>query len=154
MSQSIKIIFAVAIFISYGLQCYVPVEIIWNTYLVQRLENSEKKLLWEFVTRIGVVIATCKIERIFINFWFQLNFSCFSSACCCHSTPRFIHLIIWSFLLIRPWISLSSDYGTVCPLAKQLRQGKLHSYQRYSSDHFCNYWTSCWYIHKYSRYSL
>lgn len=67
LSQSIKVIFAVAIFISYGLQCYVPVEIIWNTYLVHRLQDSDKKLQWEFVTRIGVVIATCKIQIIKIK---------------------------------------------------------------------------------------
>uniref|UniRef100_A0A1B0D729 Amino acid transporter transmembrane domain-containing protein n=1 Tax=Phlebotomus papatasi TaxID=29031 RepID=A0A1B0D729_PHLPP len=57
-AQAITIIFAVAIFISYGLQCYVPVEIIWNQYLLKRFENSPKKLMWEFITRIVVVIIT------------------------------------------------------------------------------------------------
>uniref|UniRef100_A0A7G3ABM4 Putative amino acid transporter n=1 Tax=Lutzomyia longipalpis TaxID=7200 RepID=A0A7G3ABM4_LUTLO len=57
-AQAITIIFAVAIFISYGLQCYVPVEIIWNQYLLKRFEDSPKKLMMEFVTRIVVVIMT------------------------------------------------------------------------------------------------
>lgn len=55
-----KIIFALATFISYGLQGYVPVAIIWGTYLSKRFENSPKKLHWELLCRICIVIATCK----------------------------------------------------------------------------------------------
>lgn len=50
-------IFTLATFISYGLQCYVPVEIIWGTYLSKRFEG---KLKWEFVVRISIVLVTCK----------------------------------------------------------------------------------------------
>ncbi|XP_072743747.1 proton-coupled amino acid transporter-like protein acs [Anoplolepis gracilipes] len=56
MSQSIKIMFAIAIFITYALQAYVPVEIMWNTYLDHRIQN--RKILWEYVCRTAVVIAT------------------------------------------------------------------------------------------------
>ncbi|EFN74142.1 Proton-coupled amino acid transporter 1 [Camponotus floridanus] len=56
MSQSIKIMFAIAIFITYALQAYVPVEIIWNTYLNPRIKN--RKILWEYVCRTGVTLAT------------------------------------------------------------------------------------------------
>lgn len=58
MSQSIKIMFAVAIFITYALQAYVPVEIIWNTYLDHRIKN--RKILWEYVCRTVVTLSTCK----------------------------------------------------------------------------------------------
>jgi len=58
MSQSIKIMFAIAIFITYALQAYVPVEIMWNTYLDPRIKN--RKILWEYVCRTGVTLATCK----------------------------------------------------------------------------------------------
>lgn len=58
MAQAVNVIFAVAIFISYGLQCYVPVEIIWTNYLVKRYETSGNKLMMEYVTRICIVIAT------------------------------------------------------------------------------------------------
>lgn len=42
-----------------------------------KFENSEKKLMWEFVTRIGIVLGTCMLytERKFlsiINFLFFL----------------------------------------------------------------------------------
>lgn len=56
MAQSIKIMFAIAIFITYALQGYVPVDIIWNTYLNQRIQN--RKILWEYVCRTLVTLAT------------------------------------------------------------------------------------------------
>lgn len=61
IAQSVKIIFALATFISYGLQGYVPVAIIWGTYLSKRFENSNRKLQWELLVRILIVIATCKL---------------------------------------------------------------------------------------------
>lgn len=64
-AQILKCLFAICIFVSYALQCYVPVEIIWKNYLAIKFENSEKKLMWEFVTRIGIVLGTCMCtERI------------------------------------------------------------------------------------------
>ncbi|XP_066595896.1 proton-coupled amino acid transporter-like protein CG1139 [Prorops nasuta] len=56
MAQSIKIMFAVAIFITYALQGYVPVEIIWTTYLDHRIQR--RKLFWEYVCRTVVTLAT------------------------------------------------------------------------------------------------
>ncbi|XP_011864106.1 PREDICTED: proton-coupled amino acid transporter 1-like isoform X3 [Vollenhovia emeryi] len=56
MAQSIKIMFAIAIFITYALQAYVPVEILWTTYLDHRIQN--RKLLWEYVCRTVVTLVT------------------------------------------------------------------------------------------------
>lgn len=58
MAQAITLIFAVAIFISYGLQGYVPVDIIWNQYVKKRITDERKHLRYEFLTRICVVLAT------------------------------------------------------------------------------------------------
>ncbi|BES98561.1 amino acid transporter [Nesidiocoris tenuis] len=58
LAQSVNVIFALAIFITYALQCYVPVEIIWTTYMKKKYEHSEHKLLYEYVMRICVVIVT------------------------------------------------------------------------------------------------
>lgn len=55
-----KIAFAIAIYISYALQAYVPIEIIWNTYLKTKLEQSNKKLLIEYIMRTVIVIITCE----------------------------------------------------------------------------------------------
>lgn len=60
IAQCVMVIFAVATFISYGLQGYVPVAIIWGTYLSKRFENSERKLQWEILVRVLIVLATCK----------------------------------------------------------------------------------------------
>lgn len=70
MAQSINIMFAIAIFITYALQGYVPVEIIWNTYLNQRIQN--RKLFWEYVCRTVVTLVTCKYQRgKSINHYFE-----------------------------------------------------------------------------------
>lgn len=58
LAQAIKILYSIAIYISYGLQGYVPVQIMWNDYIVKRLENSNKKLMWEYVLRLICVIVT------------------------------------------------------------------------------------------------
>ncbi|XP_012267231.2 proton-coupled amino acid transporter-like protein CG1139 [Athalia rosae] len=57
MAQSIKLMFAISIFITYALQAYVPVEILWTTYVKHRI-SSGKKLFWEYVCRTGVTVVT------------------------------------------------------------------------------------------------
>lgn len=58
MAQSIKVMFAIAIFITYALQAYVPVEIAWSTYIDHRVK--ENKVFWEYVIRTIVTLATCE----------------------------------------------------------------------------------------------
>lgn len=59
-TKAVQGIFTVATFISYGLQCYVPVEIIWGNYLSKRFNGQLK---WEFAVRITIVLITCKSRR-------------------------------------------------------------------------------------------
>ncbi|XP_018566975.1 proton-coupled amino acid transporter-like protein CG1139 isoform X2 [Anoplophora glabripennis] len=56
LAQVIKIMYSIAIFISYGLQGYVPVQILWTNYIEKHLEN--KQLFWEYVLRVGCVLVT------------------------------------------------------------------------------------------------
>ncbi|XP_026295649.1 proton-coupled amino acid transporter-like protein CG1139 isoform X2 [Apis mellifera] len=56
MAQSIKIMFAIAIFITHALQGYVPVDIIWNTYLDQKIQK--RKIFWEYVCRTILTLST------------------------------------------------------------------------------------------------
>jgi proton-coupled amino acid transporter len=58
LSQAINLLYSLAIFISYGLQGYVPVAIIWNTYVVKRLEGSTHLIAWEYLLRFACVIVT------------------------------------------------------------------------------------------------
>lgn len=54
--------FAVAIFISYALHCYVPVEVVWRGYLLPRLQRSGSRhlRLAEYALRIGLCLLTCE----------------------------------------------------------------------------------------------
>ncbi|XP_063239533.1 proton-coupled amino acid transporter-like protein CG1139 [Bacillus rossius redtenbacheri] len=60
LAQSVKIMFAVAIFITYALQCYVPVDVVWNSYLRRRMERSSESLQMfvEYLMRTAMVIST------------------------------------------------------------------------------------------------
>lgn len=61
LAKCIRGIFALATFISYGLQGYVPVSIIWGTYLSKRWEDSDNKIYYEFAVRIFIVLITTVI---------------------------------------------------------------------------------------------
>ncbi|XP_067003588.2 proton-coupled amino acid transporter-like protein CG1139 isoform X1 [Anabrus simplex] len=60
LAQSVKVMFAIAIFITYALQCYLPVEIIWNSCAKERFAKSsnKKQLFFEYLIRTLLVIAT------------------------------------------------------------------------------------------------
>ncbi|XP_073974096.1 proton-coupled amino acid transporter-like protein acs isoform X2 [Rhodnius prolixus] len=58
LAQAVNIIFAIAIYITYALQCYVPVDIIWSTYMKKKYENSDHRLVIEYTMRAGVVLVT------------------------------------------------------------------------------------------------
>lgn len=66
LAQVIIISYSIAIYISYGLQGYVPVQIMWSNYIAKRVEdvNEKKKAFYEYLLRIVCVIVTCKISRI------------------------------------------------------------------------------------------
>lgn len=57
-AQVIKVLYAVAIFITYGLQCYVAIDITWNEYLSKRFEMNKRKPFFEYITRTVVVLIT------------------------------------------------------------------------------------------------
>ncbi|CAB3373802.1 Hypothetical predicted protein [Cloeon dipterum] len=58
LAQAVKIMFSLAIFITYALQCYVPVDIIWNNYLKSKYEKHSKSLLIELGVRTMLVLIT------------------------------------------------------------------------------------------------
>ncbi|XP_053624617.1 proton-coupled amino acid transporter-like protein CG1139 [Plodia interpunctella] len=60
VSTTVLIMYMVAIFISYALHCYVPVEIVWRDYVKPRLEKagSQRLRLWEYVVRIVLCLIT------------------------------------------------------------------------------------------------
>lgn len=62
LATSVIVMFAVAIFISYGLHCYVPVEVVWRGYLQPRLlaaRFSPARLrLAEYALRVALCLLT------------------------------------------------------------------------------------------------
>lgn len=66
LSQITKVIFAFAIFISYALQCFVPVNIIWENYVSDKIKTSPKSSSYQLLLRVVITIITCKIKFIII----------------------------------------------------------------------------------------
>ncbi|KPI91888.1 Proton-coupled amino acid transporter 4 [Papilio xuthus] len=60
LATTVIVMFAVAIFISYGLHCYVPVEVLWKGYLLPWLEKSgsDKLRVWEYALRVALCLLT------------------------------------------------------------------------------------------------
>ncbi|KAG8035772.1 hypothetical protein G9C98_001428 [Cotesia typhae] len=58
LAQAVKVMIAVAIFLTYGLQFYVPMEIIWKNL---KHHFGARKLYAEYLVRIGLVISTVGI---------------------------------------------------------------------------------------------
>lgn len=60
LSQCVKSMLAFAIYITHALACYVAIDITWNDYVMQKIQPNRLKLFWEYVTRTGLVLVTCK----------------------------------------------------------------------------------------------
>ncbi|KAF2878968.1 hypothetical protein ILUMI_27207 [Ignelater luminosus] len=58
LAKIVQGLYSLAIFISYGLQGYVPVDILWNTYLAHRFSDSKYPKLWEYLLRAVTVFVT------------------------------------------------------------------------------------------------
>lgn len=62
LAQSVKVMIAVAIFFTYGLQFYVPMEIIWKS-IGHRF--GAHKLAAEYIVRVVLVLATGECQYHF-----------------------------------------------------------------------------------------
>lgn len=56
--KALRILYAVSIYISYSLQMYPAVDIVWNNYLMYKIKDSPNLLLWEYFFRVGIVVMT------------------------------------------------------------------------------------------------
>ena len=57
VANIVKLIFAFAIYITYALQCYVPVDLIWTYYMKDHFSKWRNTLVIEYVLRIVCVIV-------------------------------------------------------------------------------------------------
>lgn len=60
LAQSVRICMALAIFLSYGLQFYVPVNIMWPTLSRYMSTDNDTKVYGEYLFRVVLVLFTCK----------------------------------------------------------------------------------------------
>lgn len=60
LAQMVKAMLAFGIFITHGLACYVAIDIAWTAYLLKKVADSPRKVLWEYVLRTVLVLITCK----------------------------------------------------------------------------------------------
>lgn len=59
-AKAVNILYALAVFVSYSLQGYVPFEILWESYIRKRVENSKNLVIYEYLLRFSIVIVTCE----------------------------------------------------------------------------------------------
>ncbi|XP_013189148.1 proton-coupled amino acid transporter-like protein CG1139 [Amyelois transitella] len=62
LATSVVIMYTIAIFISYALHCYVPVEIVWRDYLKPRLQKKGVQKFWPY--EYGLRIVLCLITFV------------------------------------------------------------------------------------------
>ena len=61
LAQSVRLMLAVAIFVTHGLQCYVAVDIAWNHYMLPKMDKYAHKTVLEYVVRTFLVLITCEL---------------------------------------------------------------------------------------------
>lgn len=74
MNETVKLMFALSIFLTYGLQFYVPINLLWPTMQSHfQLPSDAKRTYWlELLFRAFLVTLTCKHFR---SLRFKLFFS-------------------------------------------------------------------------------
>ncbi|KAK9701361.1 Transmembrane amino acid transporter protein [Popillia japonica] len=60
LTQTVNLLYALAIYISFGLNGLVPINLLWNSYLYKRLEDSSSQLAWEYLLRI-LLVTICLV---------------------------------------------------------------------------------------------
>lgn len=122
LAKSVNILYSIAIFISYGLQGYVPVRILWDSYILKRLEGSRNLMAWEYLLRISSVLVTCKHRRNNSNT--PTSILLISSRSCRHRTAsRAVHILGGRLLSLCARPGLSGPDGDMHNVAGQA--GKL-----------------------------
>lgn len=53
-----RILFVFAVFISYALQCYVPISIIWENYVSEKIRSSESSTRYQLLLRLVTTVFT------------------------------------------------------------------------------------------------
>lgn len=156
LAQVVKVGLALAIFVTYGLQCYVAVDIAWNEYLGVKFEQNKRQLFWEYFTRTCLVLVTCKyISTLILYFLVLLKtvhqpllLSFFSSTGGSSSKTGPIHLTFRCSLPRSPRNGVTSFHRHPHLLALLHRfQIHLHDLQKLRSNTVWCLRLNCWHLH-------
>ncbi|PSN54890.1 Proton-coupled amino acid transporter-like protein [Blattella germanica] len=79
LAQSVRVMLALAIFVTHGLLCYVAVDIAWNHYLLPKMEKYPHKFIFEYLTRTCLVLVTFLMAVAIPNL--ELFISLFGALC-------------------------------------------------------------------------
>lgn len=79
LAQSVKIMLAIAIIVTHGLQCYVAIDITWNGYLEPLIEKQSYKIFLEYLVRTILVVGTVSLAIAVPNL--ELFIALFGSFC-------------------------------------------------------------------------
>lgn len=79
LAQSVKVMLAIAIFVTHGLQCYVAVDITWNHYLSSHFEKHDHQIVIEYLIRTLLVLVTFLLAVAIPNL--ELFISLFGALC-------------------------------------------------------------------------
>lgn len=59
---------ALAMYFTYGLQCYMPIRILKDSYAMPAIERGTCRgtpFLWDIIIRFGITVVTCKRQFLF-----------------------------------------------------------------------------------------
>ena len=89
LASSVQVMMIIAVFLSYALQMYVPLEILWP-WLKKRVP-ANKERLYDYSFRIGLVILTCEFSPLLLTWIF---YSVFSLNCNFHFLLVFLGALV------------------------------------------------------------
>ncbi|KAF5272704.1 hypothetical protein FQA39_LY07731 [Lamprigera yunnana] len=137
--QTVQILLCIAIYITYGLNAMVPVHILWDDYLSERLAESKYKNWGVFIIRVFVVLLTmiCAVSVPFFGDVLSLLGS-FGMSAMELIFPSFIHICVhwpdnlgfmkWILILdlllatVGVFGMISGTYGTILSIQKHLAE--------------------------------
>lgn len=140
LAQVIIISYSVAIYISYGLQGYVPVQIMWTNYIAKRVEdvNEKKKAFYEYLLRIICVIVTCKFFPILCKTLMSVFNSCLGND---RTFTGLVHLVGGFLLSVRIGNCLSRYNRDVRQLARKFQSENVAVLEGHFADLYRCYWS-------------
>lgn len=93
LAQSVRLMMAIAIFLSYGLQFYVPMNIVWPI-IRDRLETEKSQIIGEYITRSLLVVITFALAAAIPNLGAVISLvGAFSSSALALIFPPLIEII-------------------------------------------------------------